>query len=130
MKEKNLLVIGSGNKSEDLTGWFTPDGIDNMPCSPLKCIYKAQVRQLSAYVGIPETVLRRKPSADVLKGADDALALGMDFDKIDVILCGIEKNLPDKHIMEYGLTISEIKKVRDIHRLSEWRRNGEVKHGR
>jgi len=121
-KEKNFLVLGSGNCSEDLIGWFTIDGVDNMPCSPIKCLYKTQVGQLSKHLGIPEVILKRKPSADVLKGADDALALGMSFDKIDIILYGIENNLSDEDITKHGLTISEIKRVRDIHRLSIWRR--------
>lgn len=121
-KEKNLLVIGAGNKSEDLTGWFTPDGIDNMPCSPINCLYKTQVRQLAEYMGVPDQVLRRKPSADVLKGADDALALGMGFDKIDIILYGIENNLSDRDIALYGPTIPEIRRVRRINHLSAWRR--------
>jgi len=120
--EKNLILIGSGNRSEDLTGWFTMDGVDNMPCSPLNPFYKTQVRQLSEYLGVPEAVLKRKPSADVLKGADDALALGMSFDKIDIVLYGIENGLPDEEISRYGLTMSQIKRVRNINKLSAWRR--------
>jgi NAD+ synthase len=42
-KEKNLLIIGSGNRSEDLTGWFTVNGIDNMPHSPIMGLLKTQV---------------------------------------------------------------------------------------
>ena len=121
-KDKNLILIGSGNRSEDMTGWFTIDGVDNMPCSPIGCLYKTQVKSLSAYVGVPEVILKRKPSADVLKGADDTLALGMSFDKIDIILYGIEKKMKDEDILEYGITIPEIKKVRDIHHFSMWRR--------
>ena len=121
-KEKNLLLMGTGNRSEDLTGWFTIDGVDNMPCSPIKCFYKAQVIQLSEYLGVPNTILRQKSSADVLRGADDTLALGMDLDKIDIILYGIENKMSDEDLMKYGVTIPEIKKVRDINRLSAWRR--------
>lgn len=122
-KEKNLLLIGTGNKSEDLTGWFTPDGVDNMPYSPIKGLYKAQVRMLSAYLAVPKEILKRKPSADVLKGADDTLALGMNFDKIDIILYGIENNLSDADIAQYGVTMSEISRMRRINKLSEWRRD-------
>lgn len=125
-KEKNLLLIGTGNRSEDLTGWFTIDGVDNMPCSPIKCLYKTQVRQLSEYLGIPEAVLKRKPSADVLKGADDTLALGMSFDKMDIILYGIENNIQDENIMKYGVTIPEIRRVRKLYHLSAWRREPPV----
>lgn len=121
-KEKNLLLIGSGNRSEDLIGWFTIDGVDNMPCSPIKCLYKVQVYKISEYLGVPDAILKRKPSADVLKGANDALALGMDYDKIDVILHGIENKLKDEDIMKHGVTIPEIKRVRNIYHLSAWKR--------
>lgn len=121
-RENGLLIVGSGNKSEDLTGWFTPDGIDNMPYSPIKVLYKTQVKQLSEYVGVPAGTLKRKPSADVLKGADDTLALGMSFDKIDIILYGIENNLPNELITQYGVTVSQIERIRKINELSAWRR--------
>lgn len=123
-KEKNLLLIGSGNLSEDLTGWFTVNGVDNMPHSPIMGLLKTQVWQLAEYLNVPVAVQKRKPSADVLKGADDTLALGMSFDKIDIILHGIEHNMPDNELMEYGLTKSQIARVRKIHKMSAWKRTG------
>ncbi len=121
-REKNMLLIGAGNRSEDLTGWFTINGIDNMPVSPIKCLYKTQVRKLAEYLQIPGAILKRPPSADVLRGATDTLALGMDFDKIDVILYGIESNFKDEDIVRWGVTKREIDKVRKIHHLSSWKR--------
>ncbi|MDP3791772.1 MAG: NAD(+) synthase [Candidatus Omnitrophota bacterium] len=129
-KERNFLLVGTGNRSEDLTGWFTIDGVDNMPCSPIKCLYKAQVRQLSEYLGVPDVILKRKPSADVLKGADDTLTLGMSFDRIDIVLYGIENNMSDTQIMQYGVKAPEIRRVRDIHRLSAWRREAPCECGK
>ena len=123
-KEKNLLLLGSGNRSEDLTGWFTVDGVDNMPHSPIMRLFKTQVRQLAEYLNIPEAIQKRAPSPDVLKGADDTLTLGMGFDKIDIILHGVEKNLSDEFIMEYGLTKNQIARVRKIYNMSAWKRMG------
>jgi len=123
-KEKNMLVIGSGNRSEDLTGWFTVEGIDNMPHSPIMGLFKTQVRQLAEYLNVPASIQKRAPSPDVLKGADDTLALGMSFDKIDIILYGIENNMPDDEIMEYGLTKNQIARVRKIYEMSTWKRMG------
>jgi len=121
-KEKNLLLIGAGNRSEDLTGWFTVNGVDNMPHSPLMGLLKTQERQLARYLNIPEIIQKRAPSADVLKGADDTLALGMSFDRIDIILYGIEHNMSDDDLMEYGLTKNQISNVRKIHKMSAWKR--------
>lgn len=121
-KEKNLLIIGSGNRSEDLTGWFTINGIDNMPHSPIMGLLKTQVRQLAEHLNIPKVIQKRAPSPDVLKGVDDTLALGMSFDKIDIVLYGIEHNMSDDELMEYGLTKNQVAKVRKIHRMSAWKR--------
>ena len=123
-KEKNLLIIGSGNRSEDLTGWFTMDGIDNMPHSPIMGLFKTQVRQLAEYLDVPRAIQKRAPSPDVLKGVDDTLALGMSFDKIDIVLHGIEHNMSDDELMEYGLTKDQIARVRKIHKMSAWKRTG------
>ncbi len=123
-KEKNLLIIGSGNRSEDLTGWFTMDGIDNMPHSPIMGLFKTQVRQLAEYLDIPGVIQKRAPSPDVLKGVDDTLALGMSFDKIDIVLHGIEHKMSDDELMEYGLTKGQIARVRKIHKMSAWKRTG------
>ena len=121
-KEKNLLIIGSGNRSEDLTGWFTMDGIDNMPHSPIMGLFKTQVRQLAEHLDVPGVIQKRAPSPDVLKGVDDTLALGMSFDKIDIVLHGIEHNMSDDELMEYGLIKDQIAKVRKIHKMSAWKR--------
>jgi len=123
-KEKNMLIIGSGNRSEDLTGWFTIDGVDNMPHSPIMGLYKTQVRQMADHLNVPEVIRKRAPSPDVLKGADDTLALGMSFDKIDIVLHGIEHNMSDDEIMEYGVNKDQVSKVRKIHKMSAWKRSG------
>ena len=122
--EKNLLVLGSGNRSEDLTGWFTIDGVDNMPHSPIIGLFKTQVRQLAEHLDVPGVIQKRAPSPDVLKGVDDTLALGMSFDKIDIVLHGIEHNTSDDELMEYGLTKGQIERVRKIHKMSAWKRTG------
>ncbi len=98
------------------------DGIDNMPHSPIMGLLKTQVRQLAQYLNIPAEVQQRAPSADVLRGADDTLALGMSFDRIDIVLYGIGHNMSDEEIMEYGLTKSQISRIRKIHKMSAWKR--------
>ena len=123
-KENNLLLLGSGNRSEDLTGWFTIDGVDNMPHSPIMSLFKTQVHQIAEYLDVPKVIQKRAPSPDVLKGVDDTLALGMSFAKIDVVLHGIEHKMSDDEIMEYGLTKSQIDRVRKIHKMSAWKRTG------
>lgn len=121
-EKENLLLIGSGNKSENLTGWFTVGGVDDMPCSPIRNLYKTQVRQLAQYLEVPEAIVKRVSVPDGLQGVTDALALGMSYEKLDIALHGIERNLRDEEIAGYGLLKTEIEKVRRLNRLSDWKR--------
>ena len=120
--KENLLLIGAGNKSEDLTGWFTVGGVDDMPYSPIKSLYKTQVRQLAEYLEVPAAIRKREAIPDGLRGVSDALALGMNYEKIDIVLYGIEHHLQDEEIIKYGITEGEIEKVRRLNRLSSWKR--------
>ncbi len=61
----------------------------------------------------------------MLKGVNDKMALGMDYDKIDIIFYGMERGLKDEEIMEYGPTKAEISRMREMHDLSNWKRSGE-----
>jgi len=124
-KKENLIILGAGNRSEEMTGWFTRGGIDNMPFSPMMGLYKNQVRQIAAYLGIPPEVQKQRSTADILKGADDKLTLGIDYDEIDIILCGLERGLKDEDIIGYGPTKTEIEKIREMCDLSNWKRAGE-----
>ncbi|MDP3789342.1 MAG: NAD(+) synthase [Candidatus Omnitrophota bacterium] len=125
-KKENLLILGAGNHTEEMTGWFTNGGIDSMPFSPIMGLFKNQVRQTAAYLGMPSEIQKQESTADILKGADDELALGMDYDKIDVILCGMERGLSDEDIMQDGPTKSEINRMREMYNLSNWKRYGDA----
>ena len=46
----------------------------------------------------------------------------MSFDKIDIVLYGIEHNMPDDKLTEYGLMKSQIARVRKMHKMSAWKR--------
>ncbi len=124
-KKENLLMLGAGNHSEEMTGWFTNGGIDNMPFSPIMGLYKIQIRQIAAYLGLPSEIQKRESTPDMLKGVNDKMALGMDYDKIDIIFYGMERGLKDEEIMEYGPTKAEISRMREMHDLSNWKRSGE-----
>jgi len=121
-KRENMLLIGCGNKSETMTGWFNIGGLDDMPHSPISGLYKTQVRQLAAYLEVHIAIRNRKPIPDGLKGVTDASVLSMGYEKVDIVLHGIEHNLRDEEIMQYGPTKREIERIRKISRLSEWKR--------
>jgi len=57
----NCLVIGTGDKSELLIGYFTKYGDGGVDILPIGGLYKTHVRQLGKYLGVPERIIT-KPS--------------------------------------------------------------------
>lgn len=94
----NLLVVGCCNKSEDMVGWFVKWGDSASDISPLGGLYKTQVRQLAAYLRVPEKILIKIPSPDMLPGITDEYAIGLSYKTLDLILHCLEKKLSDKTI--------------------------------
>ncbi len=121
-EKENLMLLCAGNRSEGSIGWFTQGGIDNLPFSPIAGLYKAQVRQLSEYLKLPDQIQHQKSSPDMLKGVTDEIAFGIDYEKIDIILDSLDRGLRYDDIAGFGFTKDEIANVHEMNRLSEWKR--------
>jgi NAD+ synthase len=77
------MVIGSGNKSELVTGYFTKYGDSGVDILPLGNLVKAQVRELAVYFGIPEEIISKPPSAGLWHGQTDETEMGLTYQEID-----------------------------------------------
>ncbi len=97
---ESRLVAGTSNKSELLTGYFTKYGDGASDFAPIGDLYKTQVRELAKRIGIPEKIIGKKPSANLVPGQYDEDELGMDYEMIDMILYGIEMNLTRESIVK------------------------------
>ena len=84
-------IIGAANRSEGMTGWFVPGGADDMPFQPLMGLYKTQVRQLARHLEVPVEIIRQAPSPDMMRGVTDEVALGIAYEKLDIVLDGIDR---------------------------------------
>ncbi|MFO1541341.1 MAG: NAD+ synthase [Chloroflexota bacterium] len=80
------LVAGTGNKTEALIGYSTLFGDSACAFNPIGDLYKSQVRQLSAAVGVPEAIIRKAPSADLWPGQTDEAEVGFSYADVDRIL--------------------------------------------
>jgi len=80
------LVIGTSNKSEILLGYGTIFGDLASAINPIGDLYKTQVRVLARHLGVPEKILRKKPSADLWVGQTDEGELGITYQEADKIL--------------------------------------------
>jgi NAD+ synthase len=82
----NGLVVGTGNKSEALVGYFTKYGDGAVDCLPIAPLYKQQVRQLARHLGVPEDLAAKTASAELWADQTDEGELGVDYDTLDSIL--------------------------------------------
>lgn len=80
------LVMGTSNKTEFLLGYSTIYGDSGVALQPLADLYKAQVRQLAAAVGVPQAIINKAPSADLWEGQTDEGELGFTYDMVDQLL--------------------------------------------
>ncbi len=80
------LVVGTGNKTESLIGYTTIFGDNACAFNPIGDLYKSQVRQLAAAIGVPDEILRKAPSADLWPGQTDESEAGFDYPTLDRLL--------------------------------------------
>jgi NAD+ synthase len=83
---EKALILGTSNKTELLLGYGTIHG--DMACgiNPMGDLYKTQVRQLAAELGLPEKIRTKLPTAGLWEGQTDEDELGMTYAEIDRIL--------------------------------------------
>ena len=117
------VVIGTSNKSELLTGYFTKFGDGGSDFCPLGDLYKTEVRQLARQIGVPPSIIDKAPSAGLWGGQTDEAELGMTYDELDRVLFGIEKGLDDAAIVaEESISMEKVERVRSMLRCSVHKR--------
>jgi len=82
----NLLVVGTTNRSELLTGYFTKYGDGGCDFEPIAHLYKTEVWKLAEYLHLPKKIIMKQPSADLWDGQRDEDELGLPYKKLDKIL--------------------------------------------
>lgn len=112
VKKQNALVIGTENKTEHLLGYFTRFGDEASDIEPLRNLYKTQVYQLAKYLGVPQQVLTKKPTAGLWEGQTDEGEFGFTYKDADEILYQLydEKKSLDE-VVAMGFDSSLIEKV-------------------
>ena len=117
---ENLLVLGTTNKSESMTGFVVKWGDNVADAEPLLPLYKTQVRQLARYLGVSEKILDKPPSPDLIPGIVDGLALGVDYETLDRILWGLEVGSTTERMIEtLQVTAAQVEHVQEMQRRSE-----------
>jgi NAD+ synthase len=99
-RRTSSLVLGTGNKSELLLGYFTKYGDGGADLLPIGDLYKTSVKELSAQLDLPKSVRDRAPTAGLWEGQTDEGELGMSYDLLDQILYGWERLLEVEEVAE------------------------------
>lgn len=119
----NGLVAGTGNKTEALLGYTTIFGDNAAALMPIGDLYKSQVRQLAAEIGVPQRILFKAPSADLWPDQTDEGELGMTYSDMDRLLYWmIDRRRTDAQLMEMGFATATIAKVQKLVAGSEYKR--------
>ncbi|MBS3791293.1 NAD+ synthase [Candidatus Bipolaricaulota bacterium] len=99
------LVLGTGNLSEWLLGYFTKYGDGAADLTPLTHLYKTEINIMAGYLELPETIISKPPSAGLWEGQTDEEELGGSYEDIDKVLYL-------KHDENY--TLEDAKKALDL----------------
>ncbi len=90
---ENLLVLGTGNKTEIMLGYSTKHGDVAADILPLGGLYKKDVRSLAGQLGVPERIIEKKPTAGLWPGQTDEAEMGITYADADDILEGLERGM-------------------------------------
>ncbi len=117
------LVVGTGNKTESLIGYTTLFGDSACAFNPIGDLYKSQVRQLAAAVGVPEEIIRKAPSADLWPGQTDESEAGFTYPALDRLLFWmIDKRRDDEELLAMGFDVATVDRVKRMVAVSEFKR--------
>ncbi|HYT99690.1 MAG TPA: NAD+ synthase [Gemmatimonadales bacterium] len=116
------LPIGTSNKSERLLGYFTWHADDTPPVNPLGDLFKTQVRALARHVGVPEVILAKPPTPDLVPGQTTEGDYGISYDKVDRILYYLIRGMKTEAVVAHGFTPAEVAKVQGRLESTHWKR--------
>lgn len=116
------LPLGTGNKSERLLGYFTWHADDAPPVNPLGDLFKTQVWALARHVGVPDVIVNKPATADLIHGQTDEGDFGISYPKADRILYYLLRGLRPAEITKLGFTDAEVELVRTRLESTHWKR--------
>jgi NAD+ synthase len=106
------LVVGTGNKTESLIGYTTVFGDNACAFNPVGDLYKSQVRQVAAALGVPESIIRKAPSADLWPGQTDESEAGFSYPELDRLLFWrIDKRRSVDEVVALGFSREMVERV-------------------
>jgi NAD+ synthetase len=116
------LPFGTGNKTERLFGYFTWHADDSPPINPLGDLFKTQVWALARHLGVPEVIVTKPASADLIAGQTDENDFGISYAKADQILNWLLSGYTPRELADRGFDEAEVTVVRRRLESTHWKR--------
>ncbi len=119
------LVIGTGDKSEGLIGYFTKFGDGGVDMLPIGDLYKTQVRELGRWMGLPGYIVEKKSSPMLWAGHNAQDEIGISYEVIDQVLYGMinEGGTPRILTMELGISNDVVERIQAMINASKHKRS-------
>ncbi|HVX38492.1 MAG TPA: NAD+ synthase [Gemmatimonadaceae bacterium] len=116
------IPLGTGNKTERLFGYFTWHADDSPPINPLGDLFKSQVWALARHLGVPEVIVSKPPTADLVVGQTDEGDFGVSYASADEILNWLVHGYSDAELVARGFDANEVAIVRKRVESTHWKR--------
>jgi NAD+ synthase len=111
-KQRNALVVGTENRSEHLLGYYTRFGDEGSDIEPLRGLYKTDVYVLAKYLGVPEPILTKAPTAGLWEGQTDEGEFGFSYKDADAILTLLyDRKKSEQDVVAAGFSPDVVRKV-------------------
>jgi NAD+ synthetase len=116
------VPLGTGNKSERLLGYFTWHADDAPPINPLGDLFKTQVWALARHLGIPDEIVEKPASADLVAGQTDEADFGVSYAVADQILSWLLAGYRPEELVARGFERDQIELVTKRLEGTHWKR--------
>lgn len=116
------LPLGTGNKSERLLGYYTWHADDSPPINPLGDLFKTQVWALARHLGVPDVIIDKPASADLIRGVHDEDELGISYHLADPILHWLLKGYKPEELRSRGFSPDDVDLVWQRLSATHWKR--------
>jgi len=116
------IPLGTGNKTERLFGYFTWHADDSPPINPLGDLFKTQVWALARHLGVPEVIVGKPPTADLVVGQTDETDFGISYAAADEILNWMLSGYTESDLVARGFAEAQVALVKRRLESTHWKR--------
>jgi len=121
---RNLLVAGTGDRSEDLIGYFTKYGDGGVDLLPIAHLYKTQVKSLGSHLGLPSRILNKPSSPNLWEGHKATDEIPLDYSLLDLALVSLFelKMRPKEASLALGIDEEKLEEILRLYHASAHKR--------